>query len=370
MNSELIFELTNWVLRRPPTLMIGPLSLRLLQGEILTLMGPSGVGKTSTLLGLLGYEDPLLQTKGARCDHRGPLRDHAVPRNAVYIPQGLPFNPNWEILGFLCRLPWGQITFRDRFIPANSSRQRVVLRVLDELGLAHRARATAAQLSGGEAQRAAIAQVILLKPKLIVADELISALDPGMAASILDRLQLQIRQTGAGAILALHDVQAAIRVSNKILLMWPTAVQPVPWLIERHSPAWRFDALYTCLCISRWLVDASEAVSAIELLSLLNNAINETLPDSVQISPVSDLVPSHIMIRDGVQRITDDALLRRAIDVFDEHRGSSDLFVPLRFVEAGDELVGFAIRGAGGRPRRIVIAVLGRTLHNPTKEPI
>ena len=138
--------------------------------------------------------------------------------------------------------------------------------VLRQLGLAERMHATAAELSGGEAQRAALAQLLLLRPQLFVADEFLAAIDPGIGLWILDECRAVIKQTRGAAGLALHDVHAALHVSDSIVLLWPGLWEEKPWTVTRGSPLWEADALHALLCICRWIKDLRPTRGLKELL--------------------------------------------------------------------------------------------------------
>jgi len=277
MSRKPVLQLAGWHLRRGDEVAIGPLDLSLWGGEIVTLMGPSGIGKTTFLMAMLGYEDPELTVFGERRQVDVPLSSGAVPRQSLYIPQQLPFNPNWEVQGYLCRLPWGNPSWLDLLWPTRPRRLRRVRDVLTRLGLGRRSRATVAELSGGEAQRAALAQMLLLEfeLKLIIGDEFVSALDPGLSISILDQLREIVVRTGAAAVLALHDAHAALHVSDHILVFWPAELSRDVWRFRKDDPAWRPDCLHTVLCLSRWANDLALTPAVSELIRSLKSVFQE-----------------------------------------------------------------------------------------------
>lgn len=245
-------------------------------------MGPSGVGKTTLLLTILGYQESGLSVSGKRIQEGKILPPSAVPEHALYIPQQLPFNPNWEVQGFLRRLPsvnpmWWEVLPRLwEMLPPFRTRERArVKEVLEQLGLSHRARATVAELSGGEAQRAALAQMLLLKPKLLIGDEFVSALDPGMTTWILDICRQEVVQSGGAAILAMHDVQSALQVSDRIILMWPASISSVPWVIHKGSRAWHGGMLFTLSCLARWAKDTPTNRALHHLISRIHTWLQD-----------------------------------------------------------------------------------------------
>jgi ABC-type multidrug transport system ATPase subunit len=276
MNNPSLLEFKNWQIRRC-SVAIGPHDFQLNAGEIVTAMGPSGVGKTTWLMALLGYEEPGLEISGQRWQHGTLLKPGSIPRQALYIPQHLPFNPNWEVQEYLGKLPWGK-KHRWNFLPLayQPARQQRVHAVLERIGLLHRAKATAAELSGGESQRAAIAQMLLLSPQILVGDEFISALDPGMALWILEECRQQIIQTDGAAIIALHDVQTASKVSDRILLFWPSTIAESPWNLQDPSIIRNQSTLYTLLCLARWSKDLPYRPSVQHLVNYLHQWITES----------------------------------------------------------------------------------------------
>jgi ABC-type multidrug transport system ATPase subunit len=265
----MVLELRGWTIQRDRQVHIGPLDFCLNPGEIVTLMGPSGCGKSTWLMALLGYEEQNLVTSGERFQYGNSLAPGSVPAHALYIPQNLPFNPNWELQGFLCRLPWGNPTLIDTLFPMQRKRVRQVRSVLRQLGLGGRERATVAELSGGEAQRAAVAQILLLSPQLLVGDEFVSGLDPGMSAWILDQCRQNLDRSGGAALFALHDVQIALRISDRILIIWPPHIDRQPWQLQRNTPAWQGNVLYTTLCLARYAKDLPPSSSIRHLAKYL-----------------------------------------------------------------------------------------------------
>lgn len=248
-------ELQNWTLQRDTKFSVGPIDVAVGSGQVMTVMGASGVGKTTLLLSILGYRETGLSVHGRRLQNGKLLASGEIPANAVYIPQKYPFNPNWEVLPFLCRLPWERWSVMDVVWPTHRRRRERVMAVLTELGIGHRARAPVSELSGGEVQRAALAQLLLLTPEIVVADEFVSALDAATVIMILDACRERIVSSEATAILALHNVEAALRVSDVIMILHPSRSVEVPWVFQRRSDQWRTDILNTALCLSKWSMD-------------------------------------------------------------------------------------------------------------------
>lgn len=189
-------------------------SFRVAQGEFVILTGASGAGKT-TLLRLLyrgevptdgdvevmGYSVPTLVRS-----------DVAMLRRAIGIvfqdARLIPGRTVYENIAFLLRVlgtPRREITSR-------------VFEALRAVGLSSRAQAYPAQLSQGEAQRAAFARAIARKPALLLADEPTGDLDDAMAAEILDVVK-DMWAGGATVIFATHQMRLARQLRRRTLML-------------------------------------------------------------------------------------------------------------------------------------------------------
>ncbi len=178
------------------------LSFQVRAGESLAVMGRSGSGK-STLLNLLcGLEMP----DGGLITVDGEIFDYA---------QGNDFEARW---GELRRQSIGVVFQEANLMPALSLLDNVRLRThlagrrgdderhwLERLGLAAEADRYPDQVSGGQAQRAALAMVFAMAPALILADEPTGSLDRHTADQVADCLFAMQRETGCALVLATHD---------------------------------------------------------------------------------------------------------------------------------------------------------------------
>jgi len=195
--------------------------LRVEAGQAALLVGPSGSGKTTLLLAMAGLADVLGGT--VRVDEvslpelspraRDRFRGHSVG----LVFQDLHLIPGLSTLDNLLLAPFAARAPQDR------SR---ALALLDELGLADRAHRPAETLSRGQAQRAAIARAMLLRPKLILADEPTASLDDAACTRAADLLIRAAAETGAALVIATHDLRLRGRM--------PVTVEAIP--VEATAP--------------------------------------------------------------------------------------------------------------------------------------
>jgi cell division transport system ATP-binding protein len=189
-------------------------SFRINKGEFVVLTGPSGAGKT-TLLRLL-YRDDLpsegdVEVLGASLVGMGRSQVAALRRSIGVVFQDaklLPVRTVYENVAFVLRV-------------LGTPRREITARAFDALravGLSARAQAYPAQLSQGEAQRAALARAIVRRPPLLLADEPTGNLDESMASEIVDVLK-DIGAGGTTIVLATHQARLAAALRRRTLTL-------------------------------------------------------------------------------------------------------------------------------------------------------
>jgi molybdate transport system ATP-binding protein len=173
-----------------------------LPSGVLVLFGPSGVGKTLTLLALAGLLD--VRAGHIRLGDEtlfDAARGVCVPahrRRVGYVPQGqalFPFLDVAENVAF--GLPRGQ---------AGVARARALI---DELEISHLASAHPTALSGGERQRVALARALAVEPRLLLLDEPFASVDEEGRASLRGVVAEVVRRRGIPAVLVTHDASEA-----------------------------------------------------------------------------------------------------------------------------------------------------------------
>lgn len=197
--------------------------------EIVALVGESGCGKSSLLSLLAGLNAP---SSGAIQFRGAPVR--RTPGEFAVVFQ----DP--------CLLPWLSVEgnagfglgFRRLGLPRAERRARVAAALAD-VGLTEHARRYPHQLSGGMAQRLALARALGRQPALILLDEPFSALDAITREAMQALLTELVHRHASAALLVTHDIDEALRVSDRVLLMGgrPAGIVGEWGLLDALGPA-------------------------------------------------------------------------------------------------------------------------------------
>jgi iron(III) transport system ATP-binding protein len=182
------------------------------QGEVVSLLGHSGCGKTTLLRIAAGVETPTLGTVF--------IDDQPVASADVFLPPekrnvGLMFQDYalFPHLTLLRNVMFG-LTALDRAAARNEARA-----ALQRVGLERLQDAYPHEVSGGEQQRAALARAIVPRPGILLMDEPFSGLDSRLRDSVREETMAVLRETGATAVIVTHDPEEAMRMSDRIVLM-------------------------------------------------------------------------------------------------------------------------------------------------------
>lgn len=193
-------------------------SLAIARNEFFTLLGPSGCGKTTLLRLIAGFEIPSageLRLDGEAIADRPPYRRLV---NTVFQSYALfPHKTVGENIGFGLKM---------RRVPPAEARQRVD-EMLSLVRLEGMARHLPDQLSGGQQQRVALARALANRPKVLLLDEPLSALDYKLRKDMRLELKRLQRETGITFIFVTHDQDEALEMSDRIAVISDGVVQQV-----------------------------------------------------------------------------------------------------------------------------------------------
>ncbi|MBR6257542.1 MAG: ABC transporter ATP-binding protein [Lachnospiraceae bacterium] len=212
------------------------LNLTVNEGEFLTLLGSSGCGKTTTLRMIAGFEEPstgTIKVEGVPVEEKEPYE-----RNVNTVFQTYALFPHKTIFD---NIAYG---LKMKKVPKPEIKERV-LEMMEMVQLSGFEKRYPSQLSGGQKQRVAIARALINRPRVLLLDEPLGALDLKLRKQMqleLKRLQKKLNIT---FIYVTHDQEEALTMSDRIAIMHDGIVDQLdtPTEIYEH-PATRFVATF------------------------------------------------------------------------------------------------------------------------------
>lgn len=212
------------------------LNLLVEEGEFLTLLGSSGCGKTTTLRMIAGFEEP---TTGSITVEGEPIEDkEPYERNVNTVFQSYALFPHMTIYD---NVAYG---LRMKKVSKKEIKERV-LKMLEMVQLSGFEKRYPSQLSGGQKQRVAIARALINRPKVLLLDEPLGALDLKLRKQMqleLKRLQKKLNIT---FIYVTHDQEEALTMSDRIAIMHDGVMDQIGSPTEIYErPATKFVATF------------------------------------------------------------------------------------------------------------------------------
>ena len=196
------------------------LNLCIDEGQFVAVCGQTGCGKSTMLRIILGAERP---TRGRILIENRELR--RPDRHRGYVPQkyslfpdktvldNITFGPEMEEFGLLGRLT-------PRFFRRRAELRRTAFAYLRQMGLQESdAGKYPDQLSGGMQQRVAIAQALIMKPKILLMDEAFSALDPATRTDMQRLVRRLWRETGTTILFVTHNISEAVFLGTRVVVL-------------------------------------------------------------------------------------------------------------------------------------------------------
>ncbi|RMS55588.1 Spermidine/putrescine ABC transporter ATP-binding subunit [Pseudomonas amygdali pv. photiniae] len=198
-------------------LIVKDLNLDIRKGEFLTLLGPSGSGKTTSLMMLAGFETPTAGEilLGGRAINNVPPHK----RDIGMVFQNYALFPHMTVAENLA-FP---LSVRGMSKTDVGEKVKKALGMVQLDTFAHR---YPAQLSGGQQQRVAIARALAMSPKVLLCDEITSALDPELVNEVLSVVR-QLAADGMTLIMVTHEMRFAREVGDKLVFMHQGKVHEV-----------------------------------------------------------------------------------------------------------------------------------------------
>jgi ABC-type Fe3+/spermidine/putrescine transport system ATPase subunit len=210
MTGELALRVENASVRYGSNLVLQPTTLTVRRGDFVTLLGPSGSGKSSLLNLVAGFVQPV--------EGRISIKDRDVTllppraRNCGVVFQSYALFPHMSVRG---NIAYG---LQARRVPARELRSRVdeMLRLVRLTELADR---SVQQLSGGQRQRVAVARALIIEPDLVLMDEPLAALDRSLRREVQQEIRRYHDALGETTVFITHDQEEALALSDRIILL-------------------------------------------------------------------------------------------------------------------------------------------------------
>ena len=184
------------------------ISIQVEDGEIVSILGPSGCGKTTLLNIILG----IVEADAGTIVYNGEDLTRTVmeKRGFNIVFQDYALFPNLNV--------YQNITYGLKNKPGISSKEEVE-DLIHLLGLEDHLNKRVDQLSGGQKQRVALARTMVMKPRILLLDEPLSALDGVIKESIKDRIKTIAREYHLTTIIVTHDPEEALTLSDRVLII-------------------------------------------------------------------------------------------------------------------------------------------------------
>ncbi len=191
------------------------INLTIRPGEIVSLIGGSGSGKSTLLRVIMGLTKPeggAVRVENVEVDYDSAQSVRDIREKVAIVFQQYNLFQNMSVLENVMVTPV-KVQKRD----AKQVREEAVA-LLEKVGMQHKSEAYPANLSGGQQQRVAISRALALKPKILLLDEVTSALDPELVGEVLNTVR-QLSLEGMTMILVSHEMSFVREVSHKVAMM-------------------------------------------------------------------------------------------------------------------------------------------------------
>ncbi|QNQ99695.1 iron ABC transporter substrate-binding protein [Pseudomonas oryzihabitans] len=212
-----------------------PLDLDIHPGETLVFLGPSGCGKTTTLRLIAGLEQP--DAGGQVLFDERDVTDLPIERRDVgMVFQNYALFPNLDVAG---NIAYG---LKIRGLP-RAERDARVAELLAMMQLEALAERRIQQLSGGQRQRVALARALAPRPRVLLFDEPLAALDAQLREQLRADIGALLRELGTTAVYVTHDQQEALALGDRIVVMGEGRIAQIGTPTQIYQrPASRFVA--------------------------------------------------------------------------------------------------------------------------------
>ena len=212
--SEKVIELVHLQKQFGENTVLRDINLSVSKGEVLSIIGASGSGKSTMLRCINLLETP---TSGQILYHGKDITGHDMNLSQYRAKVGMVFQ-SFNLFNNMTALNnciTGQVSVLKR---SREEAEAIAMKCLERVGMAPYINARPSQLSGGQKQRVAIARALAMEPEALLFDEPTSALDPQMVGEVLDVMR-SLAEDGLTMIVVTHEMAFARDVSSNVVFM-------------------------------------------------------------------------------------------------------------------------------------------------------
>jgi len=206
-SSELILSVENLAVGYNEEL-ISKINLEINTGDVIAVVGPSGIGKTTLLRTIAGLVKPISGDIFCKAPKRGGIG---------YIPQKLGLVRHTSVYHNVDLGARSGSRFFSEPITWFKRRSERVTTAVERMGLSDKMNEPVRRLSGGQQRRVATARTLAQRPKLILADEFLSELDEDNISIVLDAVKEYMAASESAMIIVEHNIQRASEISTRLL---------------------------------------------------------------------------------------------------------------------------------------------------------
>jgi len=269
--TDTLLAITDVSKRYGDVVALDDVTIDIRRNEFFALLGPSGCGKTTLLRAIAGFEDPdsgaIAITIDGEPTNLLVLPPHRRPINLMF--QSYALFPHMSVRK---NIAYG---LEREGLPKQEVTERVE-EALVTVALTDKANARPAQLSGGQRQRVALARAIVKRPRLLLLDEPLSALDRKVRAEMQIELKRLQHEVGITFVVVTHDQEEAMSMADRIAVMNHGRVEQIADPVTLYQqPATRFVADFIG---SGTLITGTATPTGLQTEPQINATTTQTLP--------------------------------------------------------------------------------------------
>ena len=232
--TEPLIEFKNVTKKFGRRTVLDQINLKIYEGEIATIIGKSGTGKSVLLKHLIGLIKP---DEGSICYRGTPLEKMSKKQWDAYLGQISYMFQNNALFDSMTVFDNVALPLRENFTLSKKEISARVMARLDQTELADVAHRYPAELSGGMQKRTALARALVIDPQIVLFDELTTGQDPVRRNAILAMVAEYQKKFGFTAVLISHDIPDVFFISNRILTLYERQIvfQGTPEELEKFE---------------------------------------------------------------------------------------------------------------------------------------